>query len=348
MTIIQPEPRSIKARLFIRNNVLDATALFADLKEVVEKDRSDGVVIDRHHPAKKVLNRFSAQYFSPSGVKGFRDCPANQIIQTLLPFEGSEVTEIGKRVHAVLESFYNLDGPDRDTAVLYDIMDVELAEHGQEESRAKVKHYIDGFKATPDYLDPSKEMDHKGLVCYNELFMKGSFSPLGVKLPLDMYSLSDRIDFRDDVAYVIDYKTGTYLNPKILTMDGYLPQIIAYKWGIEETYGVEVAGGFLLVPGTKQKIVELNINSLENQSRYIDIIFDYKEQAQRCAETRLYPIKDINKYTRAKLDKYARVEEGPDGVVIEIDYDITLKPHHLPENGIDENGDPLPEDSKSV
>lgn len=317
--------RTLKTSLFMKDGFLDARQLFEDLKKVVEEDKAAGVEIDRHHPAQKLLNRFSAEYFSPTGVKGFRDCPASQVLESLMPFVPSEATAVGKTVHSVFEKFYNLDGPDRDVEMLYKFMNEMIEENDQENIRDKIQLYIDGFKNTPDYLDPNREMNHKELVCYNELFLKGQFSPLGVALPYSMYSLCDRVDFRGDYAYIIDYKTGTYLRPQILTMDGYLPQLIAYKWAVEETYGVEVKGGYLLVPGTKQKIAELNINSLENQSKYIEIIFKYKEESQKAAKTRMYPVKNINKWLKQKLNKFATLTEVDGGIKIEIDYDITLR-----------------------
>lgn len=318
------ENRIMSTELYIKDGYLYAKQLFDDLKEVVDYDKEQGCKTDRKHPAQKLLNRFSAQYFSPSNVKAFRDCPASQIIQTLMPFEPNDATEIGKTVHSVFEKFYNLEGSDRELPLLDKFLDEELEGKEQTHLKGKIQPYIDGFKNTPDYLDRNKEMDHKNLTCFNELFIKGKFSPLNVELPYKMYSLADRVDFRGQYAYIIDYKTGQYLNKKILTMEGYLPQIIAYKWAVEETYGVEVAGGYLLVPGTKQLIADLDINSLENQSRYIDIIFQYKEDSQKMAETRIYPVNNMNKYLKQKLKKYATIENTEEYQTLKIDYDVSL------------------------
>lgn len=321
--------RYMYTELYIENNNMDASKLFDDLNIVVEEDKAAGIVIDRHHPAQKLLNRFSAQYFSPTGVKGFRDCPASQILQSLLPFVPNAATAIGTTVHSVLEEFYELDGPERDIELLDGMLDKQLANNNQKDIKEKITPYIDGFKETPDYLDKNKPMNHKDLVCYNELFLKGKFSPLGVELPYSMYSLCDRVDFRGDYAYIIDYKTGMYLRPQILTMDGYLPQLMSYKWAVEETYGVEVKGGVLLVPGTKQKIATVDINSLENQSKYIDMIFKYKEDSQMCAKRRMYPVKSINKWLQAKLDEFADIEENNGITTIKIKYETTLKDNEI-------------------
>lgn len=320
------ERRILDTHVIIKNNVMYADKLFEDLQRIVDQDKAAGIEIDRYHPTKKLINRFSANFFQAVNIKGFFDCPASQVLQSLLPFVPNEATAIGSTVHAVFERFYKLDGKDRDVNLMYEFAKEKVASLGQESALGMVNKYIDGYISTPDYLDQSKPMDHKGLLCYNELFVKGQFSPLGVELPYQLYSLADRVDFRGDHAYILDYKTGTYLNQKILTIDGYLPQLIEYKWAIEETYGVEVKGGYLLIPGTKEKIAELNISSLENQSRYIDMIFKYKEESQRAAKSRIYPVKNINKWLAEKLNKFAVIEDLPDGSKkINIKYDITLK-----------------------
>lgn len=317
--------RIMNTHVVIQDGIMYADQLFNDLQAIVDQDIAAGVEIDRFHPAKKLINRFSANFFQHVNIKGFFDCPASQVLQSLLPFVPSDATAIGSSFHNVMERFYNLPGPEREVEMLHKFADEEIEKNSQFMVAKDVRMYVDGYINTPDYLHPSLPMDHKSLLCYNELFVKGQFSPLGVQLPYSLYSKADRIDFRGDYAYILDYKTGGYLRPGITTIDGYLPQLIEYKWAIEQTYGVEVKGGYLLVPGTKQKFVEVNINSLEQQSRYVDMIFKYKEESQEAARTRRYPVLEIKKWLQAKLDEFATVTNNPDGSTrIDIKYDVTI------------------------
>ena len=312
-----------------KGNSIDASKLFNDLKEVVKLDSDNGVAIDGHHPAQKIINRFSGEYMSPTMLKGFFDSPATQVHQSLMPWIPSAATAIGTTVHSIFEEFYSLDKDKRDTDILYDLLEKYIEENDQEDERKEIKHYIDGFIQTPDYLDQSKEMDHKNLDCYNEVFMKGEVAPLGIHLPLPIYSLSDRIDFREVDgelgAYIIDYKTGKWIAKDTPTMNGYLPQAICYKWMVEDKYGVPVKGAYLLTPGAKQKIVQLDVNSLKNQSMYIEEIFRFKKEIQESAKTRIYPWKKPRYLGSERQKEFNKLfmTNAPDQE-IKIEYDITL------------------------
>lgn len=318
--------RLLKTSVELVDNYIDATKLFQDLQKVVDLDESNGVTIDRKHPAKKLVNRFSGQYFSPTMMKGFNDCPASLVINALKPYTPSAVTEIGTTVHSILEQFYNLDGPERSYENLDIITEKIIKEKGQEGVSKKILAYIEGFKETPDYLYPDKPMDHKNLDCYNELFVKGDFKPLDVELPLTTYCLADRVDIRPEGIYLIDYKTGNYLDRSILGEDGYLYQMIAYKWGIEHEYGEKVSGCYLLIPGTKEKFVEVDVNSLEYQSKFIDKIFDFEKEFKDSAKTRRYEqkLKKYCNYCDLKQDCNVFNNKN-ENKTIDILYDITIE-----------------------
>lgn len=311
-------------------NAIDANKLFGDLEKVVQMD-GGGKKLHRHHPAQKLINRFSGGYMSPTMLKGFNDSAASQVFQSLQPFIPNAAVAIGQTVHSIFEEFYNLEPEERKTEKLFEFMERLIKEKDQEGQRKVIEKYVNGFIETPDYRDPSKPMDHKSLVCYNEVFMKGDVSPLGVPLPFPIYSLSDRIDFFEEdgetVAYIIDYKTGTWLNNKAATMDGYLPQAICYKWMVEQEYGVPVKGAYLLVPGTKQKIVELDVNSLTNQSKYIERIYKFKEEFQSAARTRIYEWRKPPYMGNEKQKAFNELfMNGAEDQEIQIEYDITWEP----------------------
>lgn len=300
--------------------------LFRDLKEVEELDKSNGVETDRKHPARSLLNKFSGAYMSPTMLKGFNDCQCQLLYNSLMPYVPSDITAIGTTVHSIFQDFYDQEMGKRDIDKIDEIMNKHIKLRDQEKQRKIIEMYVQGFKDTPDYID-GKPMDHNALNCFNELFMKGTAKPLGIQLPLPIYNLCDRVDFRDDGAYVIDYKTGTYLNPKIKTMDGYLPQLMSYKWFVESEYGEKVKGAIILAPGTKEKIIPVDVNSLENQSRYIEKIFIFKDEFKKSAEIRTYKQKTMQYCSSCKFNKHCNTFNGTNlqNQVIEVKYDVTLK-----------------------
>ena len=320
------EKRMLYSTITQSGRQINASKFFKDLQDIVDKDKANGIELDRHHPAKKLINRFSGGYFSPSMIKGFNDCPAQQFYGSLMPWVGSDITAIGQSVHLIFQEFYNSKPEKRIFENLDIITNDVIDKNNQEKQRKVIEMYVQGFKDTPDYLDISRPMDHKNLVCYNELFMKGEdCHPLGVKIPLPIYCLTDRLDFRDEGVYVIDYKTGTYLNPKISTMQGYAPQLMCYGWMSEALYGEKIKGAYLLIPGTKQKILEVKITGLQDQSMYIERIFKYKEDIQRIAKTRIFNEKTMQYCKSCKFNKYCNLANNKnEDIEIPVEYDITL------------------------
>ncbi|MBR2558256.1 MAG: PD-(D/E)XK nuclease family protein [Methanobrevibacter sp.] len=328
---------------------VEAAKLFEDLQDVVDMDLKSGVKIDRTHPAKRLLNKFSGGYISPTMIKGFSDCPANQLLQALTPWSPTAVTSIGTSTHSIFQKFYELPSGERKIETLDKIKEEEIIAFGQQDSAQAVRDinwYVEGFKNTNDYLDLSKPVDHDNLNAFNEVHIKGTPKPLGVEIPKPIYTLMDRVDFRGenmDEVYIIDYKTGRRIDDYyVRSMDGYLPQLITYKWMVEMEYGMEVQGAYLLTPGTKDKVRSLDINSLENQSRWIDEIFAYCEAVDQMAKTRIFP--EIHgkycKYNEIhKQIEWALKESGSSSVKYEIQLDITLKkPEKEPEKDEENKG----------
>jgi hypothetical protein len=317
--------RYLKTLIKQDNYIINANELFEDLHTVVEIDSSNKVKIDRLHPAQKIINRFSGLYMSPTFLHGFNECQASQVYNSLMPYIPSDYTSIGKTTHSILQNFYNQKKEDRDLSTLDIIKDKLINENNQEKQRKAITIYIEGFKNTPDYLYPNKPMDHKSLDCFQEVFMNGNCSPLGVKLPLPIYCLSDRIDIRNEGIFVIDYKTGTRLKYGIETLNGYAPQMICYSWMIYEKYGEKPSGAYLLCPGTKEKIVKIDINSLKNQSIYIERIFKFRDDFLQSSKTKEYKEQKMQYCNYCKMKKFCNVfNNQKKNTNIQIDYDITL------------------------
>lgn len=322
------EKRSMKSRLFLECNdtVLNAKEFFEEIDRLVKIDEgNDKIVVDRSHPLKKLLNRFSGGYVSPSMMKGYKWCPATQLIQSITPYVATSYTAIGTTFHSIVQDFYESDDRSYENLDLLTNKYLELNGHVGVD-RDTVWHYVNGFKSLPDYLDRSKPMDHKNLDCHNEFFVKGTFEPLGVKLPLPMYCAMDRFDVRDDGIYIIDYKTGKYFSPEVFTMDGYLPQMIAYKWAIEAEFGIEVKGAYIITPGIQNKYHAMDVNSLSNQSKFLEEIFLYKDRIEELKETRAFKINQQKRLleTFEKNDMFTIKDLG-DKKLIEVEYEYEVQ-----------------------
>ena len=124
-------------------------------------------------------------------------------------------------------------------------------------------------------------MDHSKLECATEVFIKNNVKPLGVDLEVPIYLKIDRIDIRKQGIFIIDYKTGVGdPNPFLLGIEGYLPQMIFYKWGVEEEYGQKINKAYLSLPGAyslSHRYEEMNVNSLVEQSKVIEKVYHHLE-----------------------------------------------------------------------
>lgn len=320
-----------------KGNYIDCGKFFKELKEYNDEIcKEQGVEhLDRNYPSQKILNRFSGGYISPSMMKSYMTNPATCFIQAISPTVSSDYTEIGRSVHKCFEEFYNLDKKERDISKLDSILDEEIKKFDQESSRKQLQKYIDGYKNTMDYLDETKELDHKNLDCYCEYFIKKELSPLGVKIPLPVYCVADRIDIRDGDLYITDYKTGFMRSDKLTSLDGYLGSMIMYKWACEADFGVPVKGAYLYTPGLVQKSWPLDI-SMANQSRYLERVLTFCDKFKKEAVNHVYEyIPDAGYFTSEPLKKFQEIMKKPGVFEIPVRYDVT--PEEIIEEEDDDN-----------
>ena len=274
-----------KSVLYQEGNFINAEQLFEDMENFCknEKERYNLEKLHRYHPIQHILNSTSGNYISPTAMKSFMNCPANYLFSKLVPQDTSSILSIGTTFHEIMEKWYNLNGEERTEENIYKIADEQIVLNKQGESEKKdIYKYIDGYLKSPDY-EGSGIFDHKNLNCTTELFLKPEIKPLGVDLEVPVYTKIDRVDIRDSGIYIIDYKTG-FGDPNSWMANNYLSQGIFYKWVVEETYGQEISGMYLSLPGAdtnKLKYYKLNVNSLVEQSKVIESIKGYLNYAQR-------------------------------------------------------------------
>lgn len=271
------------------NGIIDASKLYKDAEEWIEEEKKRKGVerLHRWHPLAHLFNSTSGNYCSPTAMKSFMACPAGYLYSKLVPEKIGSATSVGSTFHSIMQNFYNLPGEERTYEKIIELMNKQIELDNQEDSAKAVKDYVDGYWDAPDYIT-GRPMDHKKLICSNEVFIKPKINPLGVDLNVPVYTLLDRIDVRDDGIYIIDYKTGMGdPNPYLLGEYGYLPQMIFYSWAVESEYGQKPKKVMLCLPGAsmKYKYVDMNIHSLVEQSKVVEKVHNYLIKARNVRES---------------------------------------------------------------
>jgi len=287
------------------NTHIDAAELFLDLYTAVKtilknknaKNMTRDTIIQKNeygYNLQAIINRFSGTYTSPSMMKNYLTNPALSLAScTFAEADVNAATSIGTTIHKILEEYYKLPANERSRDKLW-VLEEQLIEDGQ--NKDKLDEYISGYITSGDYL--GGDLDDTTLKCDTEHYGRTRIyiKELDYVLPLDTSYVVDRIDYRDDGIYIIDYKTGRP-GPAAATFDGYLGSMLLYKWAIEQELGIKVKGAYLMCPGKKRKpYMELDM-SLANQRSFIDTIEKFYKQFTRDAATRIYEYTDRGYFT---------------------------------------------------
>ena len=333
-----------KSKIYQENDTLIVEDLYKDIENFIKNEKEnklkelqktnpnltiDDLKVDRGHPLQHILNSTSGGYVSPTSMKSFESCPASYLYSKLVTEKTGSATSVGRSYHTIMEKWYNSE--DRSIKNIYKILEQEIKDSNQENSRKSLEDYVKGYLEAKDYTN-GQDMDHDKLNCFNEVFIKPTINPLGVNLNVPVYLLIDRIDIRDNGIYIIDYKTGMGdPNPYLLGEAGYLPQMIFYKWGIEAEYGQEIKNAYLCLPGAseKYKYVEMNVNSLVEQSKVIEKVYNHLENIRSIRDKKVFPEKIMRycnscqlKYNCYKYIKEKKLDES--AISTEIDVNVNV------------------------
>ena len=302
----------LDSELTIVENGVDANKLFEDLELITQetKQRLMWKRLPRYFTPQTILNRTSGGYIAPTSAKSFENSPASYLYSMTIPDDKTQATYVGTSFHDVMEKFYLLK-PEYRTKEEFEKIRDKIRERDSLEGRQsdELDIYCEGFWTAGDYLPDAdgnrREMNHAAIKAKLEYFITDSLSPLGINLSKDpenlpsvpTYTKIDRIDFRTvngkEEVYVIDYKTGMGNAPsRNLGAEGYLPQMIFYKWAVEAALGVPVAGVYMMCPGAKtddMKWIKMNVDSLEEQSKVIENVVFHLKHIAEIRESRIYP-----------------------------------------------------------
>lgn len=292
----------------IDNQTLDCSPCFYDIENAVDElikkynkeNKTHLSYLDSSQyggTLQSILNRYSGEYFSPSFLKSYETNPASLFYSTFCEDDSTAATSIGSTFHLIMENFYKSETR---TIEYFNQLCDELILPEQKEKIAK---YISGILETPDYLTGNtQEFDIK---CECETRGKTNIyiPKFNISLPACSYVV-DRIDFRDDDIYIVDYKTGSVTN-KNLTFDGNLAQMIIYKWVIEQQYDKEVKGVYICAPGNK-KYMEVNCND-ENQKILVDRITTFFDKFREDNARRVYTFTNEGYFTNRQMQEFREI-----------------------------------------
>ena len=270
-----------KSEIFkINNQYIDCYKLFEELKEIEEGEY--------------IIRKYDGSYFSPSFLKSFTTNPAGSIISLFCKQEENEYLKIGTDCHLALEKFYS-EGERTKERLMSLISEIT--------SDYRAKNYISNYWDTKDYLKDYDDYDT--FKCDCELKGKSEIyiPKYNKKLPLCSYII-DRIDYRKDKIFIVDYKTGQF-NANTLTFDGYLAQMLLYKWITEELINKEIDGIYLC--SLKNKVYKKCDDSEENERKLIDIIDNFFEELNKNYTNKIYEWTDKGYFNSDELKKYRRL-----------------------------------------
>ena len=186
-------------------------------------------------------------------------------------YDTGKTNTVGINFHRIMELYYKLPKEERTQEKALEITKEVCDDGSYEKVLSYVKNYFDRHF---DYL--GGELDDNSLECLTEhkgkcdIFVKS----IGSKLPMKLKFIIDRIDYRDDKIFLIDYKTGSPTAFKCNSFDGYLTQMTLYRWAIENEFNMEITDTYLNIP---KKLKDFYVKV--NKSKKIDeVVFSICEQ----------------------------------------------------------------------
>ena len=296
----------------IDNTTIDCSPFFIDLedaqselvKQLNKEHKTHFTYLNEQnygYPIQSILNRFSGSYFSASFLKSYEDNPAGCFYSMLCEDDADSATRTGSVVHKILEDYYLLPKEQRTREKLIEIQNANLVE-GQDND--KICSYIEGYLNTKDYLT-GETLDDSQLDCECEYRGKSKIyvKDYDLHLPTCAYVI-DRIDFRDDDIYIVDYKTGNVTN-KNLTFEGNLGQMILYKWLVEQKFDKEVKEVYICAPGNK-KYMKVDCGK-ENQEQMIERVSNFFTQFKQDNARRVYTYTNKGYFTNTAMREFREI-----------------------------------------
>ena len=257
--------------------LVETDKLFDDMWEFIELlrayNKSDFVREGYRANVEHIYKKYNTDYFSPTFLKSFTENQFGCLIHDI--YNTGESNVRGINFHKVMELYYQLPKGERTREKVVELTKEVCTDDGSYEKVLEYVNYY--FNRHLDYL--GGKLEDNSLECLTEhkgkcdIFVKS----LGKKLPMQMKYIIDRLDYRDDKIYLIDYKTGSPTAEKCNSFDGYLPQMTLYRWAIENEFDMEISATYLNIP---KKIKDFYVK-INRSDRIDEVVFNMCERFYR-------------------------------------------------------------------
>lgn len=277
--------------LKINNRKIDANKLFIDIEEAIQfikkKHKITHKKLDKKFYGGNLqlfLNRFSGQVVSPSFFKSYTTNPALCLMSNFFSDSDDYYIQLGNLFHKFMENYYSLKKEDRNKENCIRLLkELNIAEEYKQAMLVMVKNYFN----TESYSN--KELTNVEVEQYGSDFLY--VESLDYTTPIKFSYVLDRVDFREDGIYLLDYKTSKNIG-KGDTFDGYLASMLFYKWACEKKYNTELKGGYLVYPQVKDNMYVPLDFSKEKEIELVKKIDKFNTNFKKDARLKVFEFTD--------------------------------------------------------
>lgn len=292
----------------VDNTKIDANKLFYEVNNVYSKilkatNRKFITPKQFGYSLQLLKNRFSGNYVSPSFFKSYSTNPALCLMSQFFSDKDDKHIQLGNTFHKIMEEFYTELPEARTREKLIEIINQNQREDvSSDELRDLIYGYFgkeDYFGNKVDYSIPcdveKKITDTIHIKKYDEM------------LPIKFTVILDRIDFREDGIYLIDYKTSRKSDNGNDYENGYLSSMLLGKWIAEQLYHKEVKGVYLSYPrAEKNKWVKIE-DTEENEKMVIEKIKAFNTNFKKALRTNLFEYTDKGYFNSQDTIKFQKI-----------------------------------------
>lgn len=305
----------------IDNTKIDANQLFTDLNKVLTdltKDRLKKTIYPKEfgYPLQLLKNRFSGEYVSPSFFKSYSTNPALCLMNNFFKTEDDVAIQIGNTFHKIMEDFYKEKVENRTKETLLKLIEKNKNDKIDEED---ILTLVRGYFGQLDYQ--GNKVDYT-IPCEVEQKLTQSVYVRSLKetLPIKFTVILDRIDFREDGLYLVDYKTGIHSDKGTDYEQGYLAQMLLGKWVAEEKYNKSIQGIYLNYPKAVDKWVKIP-DDIETERFVVDKIKEFTGNLKKDLRLKQFTYTDKGYFNSLDTTKFQKLMNNS----LIFNYDIPIE-----------------------
>lgn len=297
-----------------------------DSFEVLKKLREDFKEnqFDEKPLLSRLYNKFSGEYFSPTFLKSFIQCPMKCFLNYFDKKETTPILNLGSATHKVYERIVGEKALTKSAQEAIANEEFKNFNLTPSQKSTYVK-YINNFIKFDNY-DGIKLFSRDDIKYFPEYHMnEKNLNILNCDLGA-CYTLLDRLDIKESKREIniVDYKTGRISDIGHI-VESYTDQFITYYWLTSINFPGFDVNSYIYLP-ENNSFVKVDTEDIEKQSRYIDKIYDFYDFIHDCREKNIFPAitneyckycsqsERCNAYNKDKTTEIIRKEVEDDGL----------------------------------